>query len=317
VEDKVKLGLVGAFVLLLGAALIGGVLWLAAGLRTGQALVPYQAFIEESVAGLNLQAPVKYLGVDVGKVEAIGIDPGNPRRVRLLFLVQRGTPIRQDSVAVLKAQGLTGIAYVEIDAGSAGSALLVAGADGQPPTIPFKLSLTARLESVLTAIVAQVDQVASNLNAMFDAGNRESLKALLADTAALAQALAAEKAALRAGIRDAALTAQRAARAAEQVAPLMARMDGSAAALDRMAQALSTAGTGAAQAVGQAADEAASGARQIRRETLPDVARLVAELQALAASLQRLSEQTTRHPSSLLLGRPAPPPGPGEPGAPP
>ncbi len=316
-EDKVKLGLVGAFVLLLGAALIGGVLWLAAGLRTGQALVPYQAFIEESVAGLNLQAPVKYLGVDVGKVEAIGIDPGNPRRVRLLFLVQRGTPIRQDSVAVLKAQGLTGIAYVEIDAGSAGSALLVAGADGQPPTIPFKLSLTARLESVLTAIVAQVDQVASNLNAMFDAGNRESLKALLADTAALAQALAAEKAALRAGIRDAALTAQRAARAAEQVAPLMARMDGSAAALDRMAQALSTAGTGAAQAVGQAADEAASGARQIRRETLPDVARLVAELQALAASLQRLSEQTTRHPSSLLLGRPAPPPGPGEPGAPP
>jgi phospholipid/cholesterol/gamma-HCH transport system substrate-binding protein len=312
-EDKVNLGFVGAFVLLLGAALIGGVLWLAAGLRTGQALEPYQAFIEESVAGLNLQAPVKYLGVDVGKVEAIGIDPGNPRRVRLLFLVQRGTPIRQDSVAVLKAQGLTGIAYVEIDAGSAGSALLVAGADGQPPTIPFKLSLSARLESVLNGIVTQVDQVATNLNAMFDAGNRESLKALLADTAALAQALAAEKAALRAGIRDAALTAQRAARAAEQVAPLMARIDGSAVAIDRMAQELGKAGTGATRA----ADEAASGVQQIRRETLPDVARLVAELQALAASLQRLSEQTTRHPSSLLLGRPAPPPGPGEPGAPP
>lgn len=316
-EDKVNLGFVGAFVLLLGAALIGGVLWLAAGLRTGQALEPYQAFIEESVAGLNLQAPVKYLGVDVGKVEAIGIDPGNPRRVRLLFLVQRGTPIRQDSVAVLKAQGLTGIAYVEIDAGSAGSALLVAGADGQPPTIPFKLSLSARLESVLTGIVTQVDQVAANLNAMFDAGNRESLKALLADTAALAQALAAEKAALRAGIRDAALTAQRAARAAEQVAPLLARIDGSAVALDRMAQDLGQAGTGAALAASKAADEAASGVRQLRRETLPDVARLVAELQALAASLQRLSEQTTRHPSSLLLGRPAPPPGPGEPGAPP
>lgn len=312
-EDKVNLSLVGAFVLLLGAALIGGVLWLAAGLRTGQALDGYQAYIEESVAGLNVQAPVKYLGVDVGKVEAIGIDPGNPRRVRLQFLVQRGTPIRQDSVAVLKTQGLTGIAYVEIDAGTAGSGLLVAGPDGQPPTIPFKLSLSARLESVLTTVVAQVGEVSGNLNGMFDAGNRAALKALLADTAALAKSLAAEKAVLRAGIRDAALTAQRAARAAEQVAPLMARIDGSAAAIDSMAQELGKAGAGAALA----AAEAASGVQQIRRETLPDVARLAAELQALAASLRRLSEQTTRHPSSLLLGRPAPPPGPGEPGAPP
>ena len=82
-EDKVNYSLVGAFVLALGAALVAGVLWLAAGVGGRQATDPYQAFIQESVAGLDLQAPVKYLGVDVGKVSGIEIDPQNPQQVRL------------------------------------------------------------------------------------------------------------------------------------------------------------------------------------------------------------------------------------------
>lgn len=113
-EDKVNYSLVGAFVLLLGAALVAGVLWLAAGLGGQQEMEPYQAFIKESVAGLDLDAPVKYLGVDVGKVSQIAIDPQNPQQVRLRFMIQRGTPIRRDSVAVLKTQGLTQYCYFSV-----------------------------------------------------------------------------------------------------------------------------------------------------------------------------------------------------------
>jgi len=307
-EDKVNYTAVGAFVLVLGAALLAGVLWLAAGLGRRQAVDPYQAFIQESVAGLNVEAPVKYLGVDVGKVSRIEVDPGNPRQVRLRFLVARGTPIMRDTVAVLKSQGLTGIAYVELSGGSAGAQPLRPGAEGEVPTIPFKPSLSARLENVLTSVLANVDRVSNNLNAVFDADNRAALKGLLADSAALAGALAAQRTTLAAGITDAARAAHLAAGAGAQLGPALDRIAAASLAVQRMADA-----AGAASArVGQAADTAASGVQQLGSEALPGFNQLTAELSELSASLRRLSEQTTGSPSSLLLGSPATPPGPGE-----
>ncbi len=307
-DDKVNYSLVGLFVLALGAALVAGVLWLAAGMGGQQAMNTYQAVIKESVAGLNVDAPVKYLGVDVGKVSRIQIDPRNSQQVRLHFLIDRGTPIKQDSLAVLKTQGLTGIAYIELSGGSAGSKPLLAGADGVAPTIPFKLSLGARLENVLTNVLANVDRTSNNLNAVFDAENSAALKALLADTAAVARALAAQKVAMSAGVADAARTAQLAARAGEQLGPTLDRIAASALAVERMSE---VAGSASARA-GVAADAAASSAQQLGAETLPDLARLLTELTQLSASLRRLSEQTASSPSSLLLGSPAPRPGPGE-----
>ncbi|MDO9284236.1 MAG: MCE family protein, partial [Aquabacterium sp.] len=57
---------------------------------------------------------------------------------------------------------------------------------------------------------------------------------------------------------------------------------------------------------------AASGVQQLGADTLPELARLMAELSQLSASMRRLSEQTAGSPNSLLVGRPAPRPGPGE-----
>ena len=318
-EDKVNYSLVGAFVLLLGAALVAGVLWLAAGLGGQQEMEPYQAFIKESVAGLDLDAPVKYLGVDVGKVSQIAIDPQNPQQVRLRFLIRRGTPIRQDSVAVLKTQGLTGIAYVELSGGSAEAPPLLATTEGDPPTIPFKPSLSARLENVLTNVLANLDRVSNNLNAVFDADNRAALKSTLADTAALVQALAAQRGSISAALTDAARMTKSAAQAGEQLAPTLDRIAASALAVERMAEAAGVAGMRAgqaAQAATKAADAAASGVQQLGTETLPDLARLMSALNDLSISVHRLSEQTAGSPNSLLLGSPVPRPGPGEKAAP-
>ena len=118
-ETKVSYALVGGFVVILGTLLVAVILWLASGGAFQKAYDLYLAISEESVAGLNLNAPVKYNGVDVGRVRQIRLDPANPEQVNLLFAIERGTPIRQDTVAVLKTQGLTGIAYVELSGGAA------------------------------------------------------------------------------------------------------------------------------------------------------------------------------------------------------
>jgi phospholipid/cholesterol/gamma-HCH transport system substrate-binding protein len=307
-DDKVNYGLVGGFVLVLGALLVSGVLWLAAGLGGRQAMVPYQAVIQESVAGLDVDAPVKYLGVDVGKVSLIEIDPLNSQQVRLSFQIRHGTPIKQDSVAVIKTQGLTGIAYIELSGGTAGSPPLVAGADGLPPMIPFKLSLSARLENVLTQVLGTVSRVSDDLSALIDADNRAAFKATLADVATVAQALAAQQGHIRAGLQDAARTAQLTAQAGAQLQPTLQRIASSAQAVEDMALVARQAGTSAAAA----ADAAASGVQQVSSSTLPDLSRLMSELNQLSISLRRLSDQTTASPSSLLLGGPPPQPGPGE-----
>jgi phospholipid/cholesterol/gamma-HCH transport system substrate-binding protein len=308
VENKVNYAVVGAFVLALGAALIAGVLWLAAGGNYKKKYEPYQAIVKESVAGLSIDAPVKYLGVDVGKVSAINIDPENTQQVMLKFLIDRGTPIKQDTEAVLKSQGLTGIAYVEINGGSAGSQPLVATEAEPIPTIRSRPSLSARLENVATSVLANLDKMTTNLNAMLDDGNRLALKTSLADTASLMRMLAGQREVLNASITDAARIARNTARASEKFSPAMDRVNAGVDAIEKMAKVVSRAGEGA----GRTVDAAEVSMKQLNTETLPELERLLVELNQLAPSLRRLIEQTERTPTSLLLGGSRVPMGPGE-----
>ena len=321
-EDKLNPSVVGAFVLLLGAALVGAVLWLAAGVGGQRLTTAYQSIFTESVAGLNLDAPVKYLGVDVGKVRSIGINPDNPSQVQLGLLIDRGTPVKRDSVAVLKSQGLTGIAYVELSGGSAGAPPLLPTEEVPVPMIPSKPSLSARLENVVTTVLSSVDRLSGNLNDLLDSDNLAALKRSLAEAAALMQTLSAQRDHLASGMADLAETARNAARvsaqlgplvaaagpAIERVGPALARVEAAAAAVDGMAQAAGQASTRA----GQAAEAALGGVQQLRGDTLPGVDRLVAELGPLVGSLRQLSEQLRAQPSSLLVGGAPRAPGPGE-----
>src|SRR5215469_4240839 len=78
----------------------------------------YDIHFAGSVSGLNDGAPVRYKGVPIGRVVRISLDPDNVERIRVRIVVDTGTPIKQDAVASLEAQGITGLAYVEISGGS-------------------------------------------------------------------------------------------------------------------------------------------------------------------------------------------------------
>ena len=117
-EAKVNFAVVGVFVLVLGPALIAGVLWFTSGKYYRKNYEIYQTYMTESVSGLNLDAPVRYRGVDVGRVRRIALAPGNVEQVQLTLDIDRGTPVKEDTIAVLQTQGLTGIAYVELTGGS-------------------------------------------------------------------------------------------------------------------------------------------------------------------------------------------------------
>jgi phospholipid/cholesterol/gamma-HCH transport system substrate-binding protein len=304
----VNYALVGVFVLVLGAGLMGVVLWLASGGALQKKYVSYQAIETEPVAGLNVNAPVKYNGVDVGKVRAIELDPANPQHVRLVLAIERGSPINQDTLAVLKTQGLTGIAYVELEGGGRSSPPLRAAAPGQFPEIRTKPSLSARLENVLTSVLAKLDQTSSNLNAVLSDENRAAFTQALADIAAVSHTLAARRTTLDAGIANAARTFDNGARLTAQLGPVIAQIARSASAVERMGNETASASTRA----GKTVDAVGADVKHLTQEMLPELQRLLGELGALSTSLRRLSDQTERDPGGLLFGRSPQPLGPGE-----
>jgi len=311
----VNYAVVGAFVLALGAALIAIVLWIASGGAWQKQYDLYLAIENESVAGLNLNAPVKYNGVDVGKVRRIQLDPANAQRVRLLFAIERGTPIKEDTLAVLKTQGLTGIAYVELSGGALNAPPLLAAAGEPYPVIRTKPSLSARLENVLTTVLAKLDRTSSNIDAILSDDNRKALASTLADLAAVSHTFAARRKAIDAAITSGALALDNAAHTFENATRVTARLDPVVERIGRGAAAVEKMGDDVSLASAKVSGDVDAVSADTRRSiagTVPELQRLLGELHVLANSLRRLSEQTERNPSGLLFGRGPVREGPGE-----
>lgn len=299
---------VGAFILLLGAALIVVVLWLASGGALQKKFDLYLAVEDESVAGLNLNAPVKYSGVDVGKVQEIQLDLVNPERVRLLLAIERGTPIKENTVAVLKTQGLTGIAYVELGGSTQDALPLQATADEEYPVIRTKPSLSTRLETVLTTVLEKLDHTASNIDALVSKDNQEALKNTLADLATITHTVAMRKDTIDKGIASASRTFNNTEQVSKQMEPLIKQMMHSAESIEKTSKEAAIAINSANHTVNSVGNDVS----RVTNETLPELQRLIGELSTTASALRRLSEQTERDPASVLRGRSPVPAGPGE-----
>lgn len=297
-EEKVNFTLVGIFVLVLGAGLVGGVLWLSSGNSYNTQYDIYRTYTSESVAGLNLNAPVRYLGVDVGRVQKIALAPNNIEQVQLTLAIEHGTPVKVDTEAVLKTQGLTGLAFIELAGGSSNAAPLRAQDKEKYPVIKSGPSLIARLDSAVTSLLTNLNKSSENINALIDEDNQRAFKHALADLEILSRTLAARSAVIDSSLNNAARTMENAARLSEELPQLAQRIHRSADIFDNMSNNLSRAGTDAGSAFTDG--------------TLPEVRQLVTELRDLTASLRRVSGELEQNPGALLHGKPAAKRGPGE-----
>ena len=124
-ETNVNYTLVGAFVIILLASIIFVIIWLSSGLSLAQ-YSTYMIYMQESVAGLNVDAPVEYNGVDVGLVKEIELNRKNPQLVELTLGIKSNTPITMGTEAMLATRGITGITYIALKDKSADLRPLVA-----------------------------------------------------------------------------------------------------------------------------------------------------------------------------------------------
>jgi phospholipid/cholesterol/gamma-HCH transport system substrate-binding protein len=161
---------VGAFVLLVIAMAVSFVFWYTdqQDKRTYQR---YEIYFQGTVSGLTEGSPVRYLGVDVGKVARIMLDPQQRRQVLVIADVDSTAPIDGRTKAYLSLQGITGLLYIDLkqdpNATSAGAL-----AQGQrypvirsvPSDFDVLLSSLPELATHAIALVDHFNQVFSNDN---------------------------------------------------------------------------------------------------------------------------------------------------------
>src|SRR5476649_2654115 len=124
-ETKANYVAVGAFVLACMIGLVVTIMWLA-GVQYAQEYSYYQANFKGPVTGLGKGTVTRYNGIDVGRIADLHFDPNDPQSVIVLLQVQPGLNIREDSIASIDSQGITGGTFVEISGGKANSPMLVA-----------------------------------------------------------------------------------------------------------------------------------------------------------------------------------------------
>jgi phospholipid/cholesterol/gamma-HCH transport system substrate-binding protein len=202
---------------------------------------------------------------------------------------------------VLRVQGLTGIAYVELSGGGSDSPELEARPGEAYPVIRSGPSLMVRLDSAISALLTNANRTSVSMNALMDEDNRRVFKQTLAELQVLTQTLAARSAAIDSSLANAARTMDNTARISGELPRLVERIEQSADRFDRMTNNVTQAGTGVRADL-----------RQATGEIVPEVRLLASELREVTGSLRRFSEQMEQNPSMLLYGKAATKPGPGE-----
>lgn len=306
-ESRVSYAAVGAFVLVLGAALVGLGLWLGSGL-TVRGYDRYSIYFTESVSGLFLNAPVKYRGVVVGRVERVEIADQNPEQVHVVVEVEAGTPIKTDTRAQLDPQGVTGVVHVELTGGTLQAPLLTRH-DGQPyPVIQSAPSLFSRLDEALTQGLQTLDGLAARITELLSDRNLQSVEQTLANLARFSSVLAANGERLDNTLQNAERLMANGAEASAALPETLAAANRMLARWDKLAVQL--------EAVGNRVEDMAISGRQeleqVGRTTIPEINGLIAELRMLTDNLNRLSDDLRDNPRLLLFGRPDAEPGPGE-----
>ncbi len=184
---------VGLLVLISAAILVFTVFYMTSvGLR-GQ-YVEYKTYLK-FVGGLDAGAPVRYGGLQVGRIRRLGVSPSDPTRIEISLAVKRDTPVRADSRATLSQLGFIGENYLEIQPGSSPTPLppgsVIPSEETQDMAALMRKAnalmeqarpLVADLHKNLNQVSAQVETLLANLQQVTGPANRAHLNGILRET---------------------------------------------------------------------------------------------------------------------------------------
>jgi phospholipid/cholesterol/gamma-HCH transport system substrate-binding protein len=135
VEREANYTAAGAFVILVTVMAGFFVYWYSEG-RDRRSYVPYEIYFPGSVTGLSEGGSVRYMGVEVGKIRRIRLDPRSAERVQVVVEVDQSAPISDETAAELSTMSLaTGLLYIDLKQNTKGRELIAPVPSEKHPVI--------------------------------------------------------------------------------------------------------------------------------------------------------------------------------------
>ena len=302
-ERDANYAAVGAFVLIV--ALLGAlfVYWYS-DTREHRDYNRYEIYFNGTVSGLDKGAAVRYLGVGVGRVSDMRIDPRDSSRVEVIVDIDSSTPISASTVAELQLQGVTGLLYIDLSEDRTNKRMAPAVSGLKYPVIRsapsrFDVFLSSLPELVGTAaeVVKRAERLVSdeNLKAVANALNHiDAASSHLPQTVHDLNALVAE---LRGATAELSASAKSAHGVIDSVSP---DVESASHRLRTVADNLAH----ASEQLNQVIAENRQDLRSFTREGLPEIERFVREGRAAAEDIRALSNSLRENPAQLLYEPP-------------
>jgi phospholipid/cholesterol/gamma-HCH transport system substrate-binding protein len=130
----------------------------------------YAVYFDESVQGLQVDSAIKYRGVEIGKVQSIDVAP-DYRLIEVVMKIELEGDLQNQTVASLKAAGITGIVFIELDR-------IKAGELTSSPKITFKSKypVIPSRRSEISLILADTGAIMQNIKNIDFKGISDQLK---------------------------------------------------------------------------------------------------------------------------------------------
>jgi phospholipid/cholesterol/gamma-HCH transport system substrate-binding protein len=200
-ERDARYATLAAFALVCVAAAFAFIWWYS-GRGDQRDYQTYEIYFQGTVSGLSKGSPVRYLGVDVGRVTALGVDKLDAGRVKVVADIDSTAPITGATQAKLGLLGLTGLLYIDLQEDPEVPASRALQQGVKHPVIPARKGTieasVERLPEILgqaTSVLARIERVLSDENVRSlsqTMANIEQASGDLPATMSEARALAAE-----------------------------------------------------------------------------------------------------------------------------
>ena len=304
----------GAFVLLVAALLVALAAWLTR--DTGEHRL-FEISSREGVTGLQRQAGVRYKGVTVGRVQSIALDTETPGNVMVRIAVDNTAPITRSTFATLGFQGVTGLAFIQLDdSGQSPEALI--STDDKLARIPMRPSLLSRLSDQGAGLLTQLEEVSVRVNQLLAPSNQ---KKLMESIGSMGQAAASisqlsqhiEQANLPVLAQDTTVTLKSLRATSDRLGKSADSVGASADAFKDMSDRMNEPG-GTLDKIAQGTEALLVTGETLNATLVPRLNRTADDTARTVRHIGRAVESVNDNPQSLILGNGVAVPGPGEPG---
>ncbi len=312
-ENKSHALAAGTFVVLLLALVIALAVWLT---RDTRDLQTYELSSPDAVTGLQPQASVRYKGVNIGKVTAISLDPQKSGNVLIEVAIDGQAPITESTFGTLGFQGVTGLAFVQLDDKGESTVMLPRG--GTPPArIPMRPSLLTKLTDQGEDLLAKLVTGTERVNTLLSDDNQKALRSALDNmsqaAAGLQQLTVSTNKALPQFLQESRTTLQVIQTTSDRVGDSADEAKRSAASFKQTTERMN-AKDGTLDQLARGVETLAVTGQTLNAASLPRLNRAVDDTARAARQVSRAVNAVNDNPQSLIFGHGPIAPGPGEAG---